>query len=170
VKDYFLIAKITSTFGKEGYVKIEPYSDFPERFCELKMAFIDFWGDKKKLEIEKVRQLNNAVALKFRFFNDERDAGIFIGREMYVEEKDLVELPEQNYFIHDLIGSKAFQNDDEIGEVSDVLSLPANDVIVIVGKEKKEILIPLVPDFIDKFNPEKKILILKSEMDFDDED
>jgi 16S rRNA processing protein RimM len=134
------------------------------------MAFIDFWGDKKKLEIEKVRQLNNAVALKFRFFNDERDAGIFIGREMYVEEKDLVELPEQNYFIHDLIGSKAFQNDDEIGEVSDVLSLPANDVIVIVGKEKKEILIPLVPDFIDKFNPEKKILILKSEMDFDDED
>ncbi|UCH64939.1 MAG: 16S rRNA processing protein RimM [Ignavibacterium sp.] len=170
MKDYFLIAKITSVFGKEGYVKIEPYSDFPERFFELKMVFIDFWGDKKKLEIEKVRQLNNAVALKFRFFNDERDAGIFIGREMYVEEKDLVKLPEQNYFIHDLIGSKVFQNDDEIGEVTDVLSPPANDVIVILGKEKKEILIPLVPDFIDKFDPEKKILILKSEMDFNDED
>ena len=169
MNDYFLVAKITSFFGKEGFVKIEPYSDFPERFLELQIVFVDFWGDKKKIEIEKVTQLNNTFALKFKFFNNQRDAGVFIGRKMFVEEKDLVELPEHNYFVHDLIGSKVFQNDVEIGEVTDVLSTPANDVIVIMGKEKKEILIPLVLDFIDKFDPEKRILILKSEMGFDSE-
>jgi 16S rRNA processing protein RimM len=170
VKDYFLVAKITSCFGKRGFVKIQSYSDLPEQFFDLEKVFIDFWGDKKKLEIEKVKQLNNAFAVKFRFFNDERDAGIFIGRKMYVEEKDLVELLKHNFFIHDLIGSKVLHNDDEIGEVTDVLSLPANDVVVILGKGKKEILIPLVLNCIDKFDPEKKVLFLKSEMDFDYED
>jgi 16S rRNA processing protein RimM len=170
VKDYFLVAKITSLFGKEGFVKIQPYTDFLERFFDLEIVFVDFWGDKKKLEIENVRQMNNSFALKFKLFNNERDAGVFIGRKVYIEEKDLVELPEHNFFIHDLIGSKVFQNDDEIGEVTDILSLPANDVIVISGKGKKEILIPLVLDCIDRFDPEKKILTLKSELDFDHED
>ena len=167
MKDYFLVAKITSCFGKRGFVKIQPYSDFPERFFDLEKVFVDFWGDKKKLEIEKVRQLNNSFAVKFRFFNDERDAGIFIGRKMYVEDKDLVELPKHNIFIHDLIGSKVLHKDYEIGEVIDVLSPPANDVVVILGKGNKEILIPLVLNCIDKFDPEKKVLFLKSEMDFD---
>jgi len=170
VKDYFFVADITSLFGKEGFVKIQPYSDFPERFFEMEIAFIDFWGDKKKLEIENVRQLNKTFALKFKSFDTEREAKIFIGRKMYVEEKDLVKLPEHNYYVHDLIGSKVFQNDIEIGKITNVLSPPANDVIVIIGKEKKEILIPLVLDFIEKYDPEKKVLILNSEMGFDGAD
>ena len=170
MKDYFIVAKITSLFGKEGFVKIQPYTDFPERFFNLERAFVDFWGDKKKLEIENVRRLSNSLALKFKYFNNERDAGVFIGRKMYIEEKDLVELPEHDFFIHDLIGSKVFQNDDEVGEVTDIISPPANDVIVISGKGKKEILIPFVLDCIDKFDPDKKILTLKSELDFEDED
>ena len=170
MKDYFLVAKITSLFGKEGFVKIQLYTDFPERFFNLEIVFVDFWGDKKKLEIENVRRLSNSLALKFKYFNNERDAGVFIGRKMYVEEKDLVELPEHDFFVHDLIGSKVFQNDDEIGEVTDIISPPANDVIVISGKEKKEILIPFVLNCIDKFDPDKKIITLKSELDFEDED
>ncbi len=170
MKDYFLVAKITSHFSKEGFVKIEPYSNFPKRFFELEIVFIDFWGDKKKLEVDEVKQLNNTFAFKFKLFDTKRDAGVFIGKKMYIEENDLVELPEHNYYIHDLIGSKVFQNDDEIGEVTDVLSPPANDVIIITGKGKKEILIPLVLDFIEGFDPEKKILILKSDMGFDNED
>lgn len=169
MKDYFLVAKITSLVGKEGFVKIEPYSHFPKRFFELKIVFIDFWGDKKKLEVDEVIQLKNTFAFKFKLFNTERDAEVFIGRKMYIENNDLVELPKHRYYIPDLISSKVYQNGNEIGEVTDVFSTPANDVIVITGKEKKEILIPLVLDFIDEFDPEKKILILKSDAGFDNE-
>ena len=170
MKDYFLVAKITSLFGKEGFIKYEPFSSTLERFFELDIVFVDFWGDKKKLIIEDIRQLNNTFALKFRYFDNVRDAEVFVGREIYVEKKDLAKLPEHSFFINDLVRCKVFQNDLEIGEVVDVLALPANDVIVIIGKKKKEILVPLVPEFIDRFDPEKKILILKSEMGFDNED
>jgi len=170
VKDYILIAKLTSLFGKEGFIKIDPYFNSAERFLELDVVYVDFWGDKKKLIVEDVKLLNNTFVLKFKNFDNTRESEVFLGRKMYLETKNLVELPEHNYFIHDLIGSKVFKYNDEIGEISDVLSLPANDVIVILSKKQKEILVPLVPDFIDKFEPEKKILILKPEMGFDDED
>lgn len=170
MKDYFLIAKITSLFGKEGFIKIEPYFNSTERFLELDVVFVDFWGDKKKLIVEDVKKLNNTFVLKFKNFDNTRESEVFLGRKMFVEAKELVELPEHNYFIHDLIGSKVLKYNEVIGEISDILSLPANDVIVILSEKGKEILVPLVPEFIEKFDPEKKILKLKPEMGFDDED
>jgi ribosomal 30S subunit maturation factor RimM len=43
-------------------------------------------------------------------------------------------------------------------------------VIVIQGEKKKEILIPLVLEFIEEFDPENKKLVLKEEVVYDDED
>ena len=170
MKDFFLIGKIISLFGKNGFIKIEPVTYSPERFFELKIVFIDFWGDKKKLYVEDVKQIGNYFSLKFKNFNDERESGLFIGREIFIEKADLIKLPENSFFIHDLIGSIVFKGGVELGEITDVLTPPANDVIVIKGMKNKEILIPLVLEFIEKFDPEKKILILKKEVSYDDED
>ena len=170
MKDFFLIAKIVSLYGKNGFVRIETYSDYPERFFQLDEVFVDFWDQKKKLSVEKVNDRGKFLTLKFKNFNDEREAGIFLGRDIYVKENDLVKLPEGSYFIHDLIGSKVYQGRKKIGIITDVIQPPANDVIVIQGKKKKEILIPLVLEFIEEFDPENKKLVLKEEVVYDDED
>ncbi len=170
MKDFFLIANIISLFGKNGFVKIEPYSDFPQRFVELEKLFIDFWGDKKIFYVEDVKELNNAVALKFKNFDDKRNAGVLVGRGIYVEEKDLIKLPDDTYYIHDLIGSKVLQGGKNIGTIADVISPPANDVIILRNKKNKELLIPLVLDFIESFDPERKVLVLKQNVSYDDED
>jgi 16S rRNA processing protein RimM len=170
VKDYFLIAKINALFGRDGFIKIEPYSDFPERFFKLGKVFIDFWGNKKMFYVEKVKQTGVSFVLKFKNFNDDRDAGVLIGRRLFVDSEDVVKLPANNYFIHDLIGSKVIQGGEEIGEIADVLTAPANDVIVIKKNKNKEILIPLVLEFIERFDPEKKMLVLKKKISYEDED
>ena len=170
MKEYFLIAKIRSVYGRNGYVKVELFSDFPERFSELDNVFADFWGDKKILLIETVKYSGNSFAVKFKDFDDQRDAGVLIGRELFVEKENLVKLEDNNYFIHDLLGSKVFQHGEEIGEIIDVLTLPANDVIVIKRENEEELLIPIVLEYIDEIDPEKKRLVLNKELDYDDED
>ena len=86
--------------------------------------------------------------------------------------KNLIKLPKEHYFIHDIIGSKVLRNDVEFGEVTDVYSLPANDVYVIRKTNGEEILIPAVHEFIESIDTLKKVLILKSGEDIyeDDED
>ncbi|MFO7446097.1 MAG: ribosome maturation factor RimM [Ignavibacteriaceae bacterium] len=169
--DYFLVAKIHSVYGRHGFVRITSFSDFPERFYALKKVYINFFGVKKEFLVEEVKNVKDFFIIKFKNFNDEKEAGILVNKELYVDNSNLVKLPEDYFFIHDLIGSIVLKNNVEIGKITDILSLPANDVYVIIDKQGKEILIPAVNEFIENFDSEKKILILMPGKDlYEDED
>jgi 16S rRNA processing protein RimM len=174
VKDFFLIAKIVSIYEKpslgqgksapgsavEGFVKIFSYSDFPERFFDLKKVYLEFYDEKKEFCIEKVEKIKDYFLLKFKNFDTNNDASMLVGKEIFVDNDNLVNLPENYFFVHDLIGSSVFRNNEYFGKIKDVLSYPANDVYVI-EYDGNEILIPAVPDYLESFDPEKKILVLK---------
>jgi len=171
VIEYLLIGKIDSVIGNDGFVKITSYSDFPKRFHALSEVYLDFWGDKKKFIIEKTGYHKQSLLIKFKNFNSKRDSELLEGKEIFITSDDVIKLPENNFFIHDLIGSKVLFNDEIIGEITDVMKTPANDVIVLRDDDDKEILLPFVPDFIESFDPERKIMILKQDIDLsDDED
>lgn len=171
MSEYFLIAKITSIYKKEGFVKTEIYSDYPERFEKLKIVFLDFWGDKKKFIVEKVKEHKNSFLIRFKNFYSERETGVLVGRDIYVDENTKIELPENNYFVHDLIGSSVFIKDENIGFAKDIIKTPANDVLVINSKDGKEILVPFVLAYIDGIDSVKKLIKLKDlDLSPDDED
>jgi len=168
--EYFLIARIEQTFGKDGFIRIQSFSDFPERFLSLKKVYIDFWGDKKTFYVEDVKDVKGKIIIKFKKFDSLRDSQILIDREVFVDEKDAVSLPENHFFVHDLIDSEVFVMKERIGVVSDLIKSKGNDVLVILNDEKKEILVPFVLNFIEKFDAAQKKLILNISKDFLEED
>lgn len=168
--EYFLIARIEQTFGKDGFVRLQSFSDFPERFLSLKKVYIDFWGDKKIFYVEDVKDVKGKIIIKFKKFDGLRESQILIDREVYVDEQDAVSLPENHFFVHDLMGSEVFVKTERIGVVSDVIKGKGNDVLVILNDDKKEILVPFVLNFIEKFDAAKKTLILNISKDFLEED
>jgi len=170
--EYILIARIEQLYGKDGFVKLKLFSDFPDRFLKLKKVYIDFWGDKKRFFVEDVNDLNGKIIIKFKKFDSPRDSQVLIDREIYVDEKDAVSLPDNHYFVHDLIGSEVVVEKERIGTISEVIKGKANDVLVVLTDDKNEKLIPFVLNFIEKFDAAKKRLILNISKDFlkDDED
>jgi 16S rRNA processing protein RimM len=171
VSEYFLIARITSVADSQGFVKIFSYSDFPERFFSLNEVYIDFFGSKKKFIVEKVKRLKKDFFIKFRNFNTESDTKVLLNKEIFVEEKDVVKLAENVFFVHDLLESRIFRNDKLFGKIVDVLSYPANDVYVIEDVNGGEILLPALSELIESFDPVRKIMILKpGESFYEDED
>jgi 16S rRNA processing protein RimM len=170
VKEYYLIAKIVSVYGKEGFVKVISYSDFPGRFSGLKNVYIDFFGNKKSFAVESAAEKKDSILLKFKNFSSAEEAEILKGREVYVDEQNLIKLPEFTFFIHDLIGSIVLEDQKQLGIIKDVISYPANDVYVLETIEKKELLIPAVKDNILSFDPVEKIMILKPGSSVYDED
>jgi 16S rRNA processing protein RimM len=161
VIDYFLIARIISIYGKNGFLKITSFSDFPDRFFNLRKVFIDFFDDRKEFLVEKVEIAKGFFTIKLKNFDNDTDAQVLVGKDIFVSSEDAVKLPENYYFIHDLLGSRVYRNDMEFGKIKDVLNYPANDVLVIENLEGSEILIPAIADYIESFNPENKILILR---------
>lgn len=171
MSEYFLIARITSVADNQGFVKIFSYSDFPERFFSLNEVYIDFFGSKKKFVVEKVKRLKKDLFIKFRNFNTESDAKALLNKEIFVEEKDVVKLAENVFFVHDLLESRIYRNDKLFGKIVDVLSYPANDVYVIEDVNGGEILLPALSELIESFDPVRKIMILRpGESFYEDED
>ena len=67
-------------------------------------------------------------------------------RVVYID-RDEDPLSEGEYFISDLIGFTAVAEDgEELGKVTEILSRPAGEILVITGE--REILVPLVPEFV----------------------
>ena len=170
--EYILIAKVEQAHGKNGYVKLRSYSDLPERFTDIEKVYLDFWGDKKLFIIEDVKQIKSEVALKFKKFDTLRDVSVLIDREVYVDDREKIQLPKNHFFIHDLIGSEVLVENESIGIISDVIEGKANDVLVITNKDNEEKLVPFVLNFIEKFDADNKKLTLNISKKYleDDED
>ncbi|GJQ61637.1 MAG: ribosome maturation factor RimM [Melioribacteraceae bacterium] len=170
MNDLVLIGEIKAV-DDDGWLSIFSYSDFPDRFKELKSVFIEVFGVTKSFYIENVELNGSKILLKFRNFDTFEDAEFLNGRKLLIHSAEMIELPDDQFFIHDLIGSEVFRNDKLLGVIDDVLSTPANDVLVIHGNDD-ELLIPVVKDFIDRFDAFNKKMILKPGEDniYDDED
>ncbi|KAF0152634.1 MAG: 16S rRNA processing protein RimM [Ignavibacteria bacterium] len=171
MSDHFLIAEIKSAFGVNGFVAVDSFSDFNNRFFELEKVYIEIFGNLKQFIVEDVKQTDNKIVLKFAGFHSDADVNVLIGRKVFVDQENLVRLDADTYFIHDLVKSQVFRNSQLIGTVEDVFVFPANDVIVVVDNSARKILIPAIKDYIKTFNSEEKRLDLVNDCDllYDDE-
>lgn len=158
--EFFLIAEIKATQGTKGYVLIESFSDFSERFFQLKKVFVEIFGNFKELVVDDVTNIKGSFAFKFSGFNSSDDANVLINKKIYVDKGNRVHLDKDTFFVHDVVGSKVFKDSVFIGNVADVYTLPANDVYLVRDPENREILIPAVKDYVESFDPVEKIMIL----------
>ena len=99
MSDYLLIAKVISSHGRNGTVKIVSSFDFKEIFSKLEKIFMDFFGDKKLLKVENIEEGNDCFFLKIKNFDSESDSEILIGKNIFVDKNDLLELPEDHFFV-----------------------------------------------------------------------
>lgn len=158
--EYTIIGKIISTHGIKGEMKVFPLTDNLFRFDSLKRAYI---GDNKiEVELDKVKYHKNLAILKFKEYDDINQILPLKDSYIFVDEEGKVVLPENHFFIYDLLNSKVFDTKSNlIGTIVDVIQGPSNDVYVVKDIEKnKEYLIPAVKQFIVNVNVANKTLVI----------
>ena len=163
---YFLIALTEQLYGKKGAVSLSLFLNSPGIYTGLKKVYIDFWGDKKAFYVEDIKEVGRKIVIKFRRFDTTRESEVLLGRDVFIDDEEVKALPGKNIFINDLIGSEVFIEGSSIGIIKDVMKTKANDVLLIENVSKKEILIPFVLNFIEKFNAAEKKLILNLKKEF----
>ena len=85
--EYYLIAKILSA-GKDGFVKVQLVSGLNINLDSIHFVYIDFWDQKKTIELEEILIIKQSVFLKFKNFDDDRDISVFIGRNVFISKND----------------------------------------------------------------------------------
>lgn len=140
--EYISIGQIINTYGVKGELKVYPLTDNISRFDKLKIVYIEENQELYEYEIQHIKYLNNIVIVKFKNIEDIESAEKFRNKYIKVHRNDAVKLPEDSFFICDVIGSDVFTIEGEqLGKVWDVIETGSNDVFVVKTKDK-EILIP----------------------------
>lgn len=136
------------THGTRGWVRVEVYSGLPHRFESVRVVFFRGAAGAEGKILSQYELLGNAVLLKFKGVDDREAAKALVGKEIWLPEDQIIELPENEYFVHDLIGLNVFDTEGNLlGRLEDVMLMAGNDVYVVRG-ERGEILIPAVEEFI----------------------
>ena len=140
---------IVNTHGVRGEVRILPWADSPGFLAGFERVYID----GEPVDVLSARVHKSFVIAAIGGVTDVGGAMRLKNKTVFIDRDD-AKLEQGRHFIADIVGLRAVDANtgEEIGEVVDVLSLPANNVYVIRGD--REILVPAVPDFVEGINIE----------------
>ena len=111
--------------------------------------------DKRKLlTIKNIKRLNDKkLIVDFEEIGNIDQAKELNGFQMKIRRDLLPEKNEDEFYIKDLLGVEVFSDNEKIGEVTDVMDTAAPNILIIEDiVSKKEVMIPLVDEFVKKID------------------
>lgn len=160
--NFLEIGKIINTHGLRGEVKVSVWTDAPEDFEQLGYALTLLGGKEKRLEISGIKYQKNNIIVKFREINSIEEAQGYKNSVLYVPKEALPQLPENVYYIADLIDCEVFaENGEKIGMLCDVFSTGSNDVYDIKRENAKNLLVPIIDGVVKDVDTENKKITIK---------
>ncbi len=142
--------EVVSTHGIQGEIKILPWADAPE----FLLQFDTFYLNGKPYEVVSSRVHKTCVLAKLKGV-DTPEAATLLRAQRVSIDRESVRLPQGTVFIADLIGCAVLDDDEnEIGKIKDVLTMPSSDVYVIQGA--RSYMIPAVKEFVREIDVENR--------------
>ena len=151
------LGKIIKPHGILGEIKIRLYNSNSETLKVGQKIWLSL--DESYYEsflIEKLNIFSNKSRLKLKNIDNRDSAELIRNYTLSVRRDDFPEIAIQEYYINDLIGCDVIDKSGNLlGRVSEIMDNPANEIL-IVSNGDKEHLIPLVDDFVELFEFDKK--------------
>ena len=146
---YLEVGKIVSTHGVRGEVRVDPWCDSPDFLRQFKTLYYDKNG-ARPVTVLACRPHGNVAILKLAGVDTVDAAAALRNKVLYMARTD-AKIPENSYFIQDLIGCRVVDADDAgkvYGTLSDVSRTGANDVWHVTDESGKEYLLPAIPPVV----------------------
>jgi 16S rRNA processing protein RimM len=155
--DLIAIGRISRPIGTQGELKVLPLTYDKQRFVGLQSVWIGHDTTRvERRDIVAVRIDAKQIVVKLNSIETPHEAKEFRNKYLFVPKEQTVKLGSGSYFMDEVIGCEVVTEEQvKVGIVTDLLSLPANDVWV-VQNGTKEILIPAVKAIIRKVDVKMK--------------
>jgi len=139
------VGHINAPFGVRGHVKVTPLTSNPER---LKVGATFYVQDVAR-RVTDIKYPRGYPAILFEGVRDRDDAEALRGAVLEIDETELLDLPEDEYYVDDLVGLNVVTTEGQaLGTVVEVLVTGSNDVYLVRRPGAKDILIPALKDVV----------------------
>jgi len=163
--DWLSVGKIVGAQGLQGELRVNPASDFPERFTAPGPRWLRsrMGGEPTEIQLKTGRQLpgKSLFVVRFAGINNRSAAEALVGQELLVSATDRPELDEGEFHLLDLIDLEARLNPDgpAIGSVTNLIS-GGNDLLEVTTTDGRKLLIPFVEAIVPEVHLKERWLLL----------
>jgi len=142
-----VIGQITSVFGVKGWLKVFSYTDPKDGILDYRNWTLVHNGQRIPARLEEGRRQGQGIVVRLKGIDDRGLARTYCGADITVPMAELPDLPEGEFYWHQLEGLTVFTMDNEcLGKVDHLIGTGSNDVLIVRATDEsidqRERLIP----------------------------
>ncbi len=160
-----MCAKILSSHGIKGELKIKSLSGEYDHFYKMKEVYIERLGCVEEYAVESIKEANNALLMKLKGIDNPERAKELQGCEIRVSREMSCPVRENEYYYTDLVGIAVMRESVEMGKVISVIETGGKCILEIEDSSGKTIMIPFMKHFIKEIDISSHRLYLSEEAD-----
>lgn len=154
IDDCFKIGYVAKTHGLNGEVTISTMPECPD-LSSIKSIFLERGGSVVPYFLKAISVKGDKAFVKFEEVNNIDQASELKGASLYLPKSERPKLSRGEFYNDEVVGFEVFENDDELGKVTDIMEAGPNRFLVM-DHYGKEVLIPINGPFIKSVNKTKK--------------
>ncbi|WP_062076513.1 ribosome maturation factor RimM [Demequina globuliformis] len=153
------VARIGRAHGLKGEVTVEVRTDIPEERLVPGEAYETEPATAGPLTIAHVRTQAGRWYLRFDEISTREQADAARGTELVIDGDESDE--DDAWYVHELVGLTVERPSGErVGEVVDLLSMPAQDLLVVTQPSGRRAMIPFVDEFVVEVDLETQRVVV----------
>ncbi|MHA8049987.1 ribosome maturation factor RimM [Aquirufa sp. ROCK-SH2] len=157
-QEYFELGTLSKPHGIKGTLHVYLDVDDPFEYEGLKSVFVQIGNELVPYFVDDLQVKTNLNLISLEGIDSIDAAKELVGHKLFLPLSFLPKLKDDQFYYHEVVG---YQVKDEkygdLGEVKEIYSTGAQDVIVMNYKFK-EVLIPLTDEIIPKVDKKNKIV------------
>ena len=135
VNEWVVIGRFGRVHGIKGFIQVHSFTEPHENIFEYQPWHITIKKNWCPISIHQQQMSGGKFLVQIENYMTREEASSLTNLDIAVPRNTLPELEDQ-YYHHDLIGLKVYNsNQTLIGEVTEIMSTGANDVIVVSGEK-----------------------------------
>ena len=160
--DCFYLGRVAKTHGIKGEITIKLDVDDPSDYRDMKFFLLEINKVLTPFFVEKIVSSGDKFFVTIQDVKTVEAASALTGKEVYLPLEMLPKLSGKQFYYHEIKGFMLVDAEKgELGLIDDVIEYPTQ-AIIQVFKDKKEILIPILDQVIQKVDRKAKKLYVKA--------
>lgn len=157
-EDQVVVGVIRGASGLHGEVKIEPHTDVRDRFASGSLLLLE--GSQAR--VIRSRYQKNYLIVQFDVVSNRTQAESIFGQFVTVPLDQIPRLP-RNYFYHfQLLDMSIYTEDcNYLGNLSEIITTPGNDVYVVKKAGFRDLLLPALSNVIMNVDVNGKSMVVR---------
>jgi 16S rRNA processing protein RimM len=156
-----VVGRLGRPHGVHGEISVEVRTDEPElRFA--KGSKLSLKESNNQLTVLSSRWHQEKMLVKFEEITDRDLANEIKGKTLTIKiDPNSIETKKDQYYEFQLAGLKVIdKNDKTLGQIKEVITNLAQDLLVVETVDKREVLVPFVKQIVTNVDLDKKQVIM----------